>query len=74
MQKENKKLQDNATSEDNPSESEESEEEIPEAYNPTKHYEFSYFETKTKSQLLNIVWQLQQEYEKFKEKNQKNVK
>ena len=45
------------------------EEEIPMAYNPKLHYDFSYFEEKTKAQLLNIVWQLQTEYEKLKEKN-----
>lgn len=44
------------------------EEEIPEAYNPKQKYEFSYFETKTKAQLLNIVWELQKEYQKLKEK------
>ena len=44
------------------------EEEIPEAYDPTKKYDFSYFETKTKSQLLNIVWELQKAYQKLKEK------
>lgn len=31
------------------------ENEIPDAYDPKKEYEFSYFETKTKNQLLNIV-------------------
>lgn len=41
---------------------------IPEAYNPTKHYDFNYFEDKTKAQLLNIIWQLQTEYEKLKGK------
>ena len=44
------------------------EEEIPEAYNPSKKYDFSYFETKTKTQLLNIVWELQKAYQKLKEK------
>lgn len=44
------------------------EEDIPPAYNPKQHYDFSYFEEKTKAQLLNIVWQLQTEYEKLKKK------
>lgn len=44
------------------------EEEIPEAYNPSKKYDFSYFETKTKTQLLNMIWELQKEYQKLKEK------
>lgn len=35
-------------------------------YNPKNHYDFAYFEKKTKSQLLNIVWELQKEYEKIK--------
>lgn len=48
------------------------EEEIPMAYDPKKEYEFSYFETKTKSQLLNMIWDLQKEYQKLKkEKNKK---
>ena len=38
------------------------EEEIPMAYDPNTEYEFSYFESKTKSQLLNIVWELQKAY------------
>lgn len=42
------------------------EEEIPMAYDPKQKYEFSYFETKTKNQLLNIVWQLQDAYQKLK--------
>ena len=44
------------------------EEAIPPAYDPRQHYDFSYFEDKTKAQLLNIVWQLQTEYEKLKKK------
>jgi hypothetical protein len=46
----------------------EEDEEIPMAYNPKQHYDFDYFENKTKAQLLNIVWELQKEYEKLKEK------
>lgn len=42
------------------------EEEIPMAYNPKQEYEYSYFETKTKNQLLNIVWELQKEYQKLR--------
>lgn len=43
------------------------EEDIPPAYNPQQHYDFDYFESKNKAQLLNIVWELQKEYEKLKE-------
>lgn len=46
----------------------EEDEEIPMAYDPKQHYDFDYFENKTKAQLLNIVWELQKEYEKLKEK------
>lgn len=42
------------------------EEDIPMAYNPQQHYDFEYFENKNKAQLLNIVWELQKEYEKLK--------
>lgn len=51
------------------------EEDIPMAYDPKQEYEYSYFETKTKNQLLNIVWELQKAYQKLKsnkEKKQKN--
>lgn len=41
-------------------------EDVEDVYNPKKHYDFEYFEKKTKSQLLNIVWDLQKEYEKIK--------
>ena len=49
------------------------EDEIPLAYNPTQEYEYSYFESKTKNQLLNIVWELQKEYQRLKGEK-KNVK
>lgn len=42
------------------------ENEIPMAYNPQQHYDFDYFEEKNKSQLLNMIWELQKEYEKLK--------
>ena len=42
------------------------ESQIPMAYEPEKEYEFSYFETKTKSQLLNMIWDLQKAYQKLK--------
>lgn len=42
------------------------EEEIPMAYDPTQHYDFDYFQNKNKSQLLNMIWELQKEYEKLK--------
>ena len=51
------------------------EDDIPMAYDPKHEYEYSYFETKTKNQLLNIVWELQKAYQKLKsnkEKKQKN--
>lgn len=51
------------------------EDEIPMAYDPKQEYEYSYFESKTKNQLLNIVWELQKAYQKLKsskEKKQKN--
>lgn len=47
------------------------EEEIPMAYDPKQEYEYSYFETKTKNQLLNIVWELQKAYQKLKNKKEK---
>ena len=49
------------------------EEDIPLAYNPQQHYDFNYFVDKNKAQLLNIVWELQKEYEKLKE-NYNNLK
>lgn len=51
------------------------EDDIPMAYDPKQEYEYSYFETKTKNQLLNIVWELQKAYQKlknYKERKQKN--
>lgn len=48
------------------------EDEIPLAYNPTQEYEYSYFESKTKNQLLNIVWELQKAYQKLKSKKEKS--
>ena len=51
------------------------EEDIPMAYDPKQEYDYSYFEKKTKNQLLNIVWELQKAYQKLKlnkEKKQKN--
>lgn len=50
------------------------ESEIPPAYNPNEEYEFAYFETKTKNQLLNIVWELQKAYQKLKLKGAKQKK
>lgn len=48
------------------------EDEIPMAYDPKQEYEYSYFETKTKNQLLNIVWELQKAYQKLKSNKEKN--
>lgn len=51
------------------------EEDIPLVYDPKQEYEYSYFESKTKNQLLNIVWELQKAYQKLKSKGEKkNVK
>ena len=47
------------------------EDEIPMAYNPAQEYEYSYFESKTKNQLLNIVWELQKAYQTLKTKKDK---
>ncbi len=47
------------------------EDDIPMAYDPKKKYDYKYFESKTKSQLLNIVWELQKEYQKLKAKKEK---
>ena len=47
------------------------EDEIPMAYDPTKEYEYSYFEKMSKNQLLNIVWELQKAYKKLKDKKNK---
>ena len=47
------------------------ESQIPMAYEPEKEYEFSYFETKTKSQLLNMIWDLQKAYQKLKKEKLK---
>ena len=45
------------------------EDEIPMAYDPNTEYEYSYFESLTKNQLLNIVWDLQKAYQKLKSKS-----
>lgn len=50
------------------------EEEIPFVYDPKCEYEYSYFESKTKNQLLNIVWDLQKAYQKLLKKEKKNEK
>ena len=51
------------------------EDDIPMAYDPKQEYEYSYFESKTKNQLLNIVWELQKAYQKLKSNGEKkNVK
>lgn len=47
------------------------EDDIPMAYDPKQEYEYSYFETKTKNQLLNIVWELQKAYQKLKSNKEK---
>lgn len=47
------------------------EDDISMAYDPKQEYEYSYFETKTKNQLLNIVWELQNAYQKLKSNKEK---
>lgn len=42
------------------------ESEIPSAYDPAKEYDFDYFKSKTKNQLLNMIWELQSTYQKLK--------
>lgn len=68
LQKQNKKLFEKQEEQE---EEQIVEEDIPMAYNPKLHYDFSYFEDKTKAQLLNIVWQLQTEYERLKKEKRK---
>ena len=68
LQRQNKKL---FEEKEEKQEEEINEEDIPMAYNPKLHYDFSYFEDKTKAQLLNIVWQLQTEYERLKKEKRK---
>ena len=48
------------------------EEEIPFVYDPKQEYEYSYFESKTKNQLLNIVWELQGMIQKLLKKEKRN--
>lgn len=50
------------------------EEDIPFVYDPKQEYEYSYFEAKTKNQLLNIIWDLQTAYQKLLKKEKKNGK
>lgn len=50
------------------------EEDIPMAYNPKQKYEFAYFESKTKNQLLNMIWELQKEYLSLQKKLNKEKK
>lgn len=50
------------------------EEDIPMAYNPKQKYEFAYFESKTKNQLLNMIWELQKEYLSLQKKINKEKK
>lgn len=47
------------------------EEEIPMVYDPEKKYDYEYFKSKSKNQLLNIVWDLQKKYQLLKNKNLK---
>lgn len=44
------------------------EEEIPEAYDPVKEYDFEYFKSQSKNQLLNMIWELQKAYQKLKKR------
>ena len=50
------------------------EEDIPMVYDPKKHYDFDYFENKTKSQLLNMIWEKQKAYENLEKQLKKELK
>ncbi len=50
------------------------EDNIPMAFNPKNKYEYSYFETKSKNQLLNIVWELYQAHQKLLKMEKKHEK
>lgn len=41
------------------------EEEIPMAFDPLKKYDFEYYKAKTKNQILNMVWELQNTVQKL---------
>lgn len=55
-------------------EDETSEETIPMAYDPTKHYDFDYFKDLSKQELINNIWELQKEYERLKSQLPKPTK
>ena len=42
------------------------ESEIPMAYNPKKHYDIEYFDSMSKKQLVNAIWELQKYVETLK--------
>ena len=67
LQKANKKI----TDEKEEAQEEINEDEIPMAYDPKKYYDFKYFEEKNKAQLLNMIWDLQKEYQKLKKEIKK---
>ena len=74
LQKANKRLEngeESSAQEDSPAELDE---EIPMAYDPKKSYEFSYFESKTRSQLLNMIWEKQKAYENLEKQLKKELK
>ena len=68
LQKANKKI----TDEKEEAQEEIIEDEIPMAYDPKKYYDFKYFEEKNKAQLLNMIWDLQKEYQKLKKEIKKD--
>lgn len=68
LQKANKKITDEKEDE---AQEEINEDEIPMAYDPKKYYDFKYFEEKNKAQLLNMIWDLQKEYQKLKKEIKK---
>ncbi len=74
LQKANKRLENGEECSVHEDEPKDREEDIPMVYDPKKHYEFNYFESKTKSQLLNMIWDLQKEYEKLSKKLKKEKK
>lgn len=42
--------------------------EIPMVYDPAKEYDFDYFKSKCKNQLVNMIWELQKAFQKLKNK------
>lgn len=73
LQKQKKKKVSNEEEKQEQVSKQELEEEIPPAYNPQQHYDFEYFEKKSKAELLNMIWDLQKAYENLVNTNNKVV-